>query len=111
MNDIAGNVGVTSNYGAVEFVPGILRPTLFDFATAMELKLRKNDYKKGWRDLPIEALQRMLLLELEEYKVARDFFGPQAARKELVDVANFCMMLWDRLGMLEDKEEPGAYAK
>lgn len=88
-----------------------LRPILRAFAEAMELKLRKNDHKKGWRDLPIEALERMLLLELEEYKVAREFFGPQAARKESVDCSNFCMMLWDRLGMLEDKEEPGAYAK
>lgn len=107
MNDM---IQVVKNHPS-ETVFGILRPVLFDFATTMEIKLKKNDHKKGWRDLPIEALQRMLLLELEEYKVARDFFGPQTARKELVDVANFCMMLWDRLGMLEDKVEPNVYAK
>lgn len=92
--------------------PPQIRPELEDFSLHMEEKLKKNDHKKGWRELPVEALERLLKLELEEYYVARDFFGPEAARKELIDVANFCMMLWDRLGMLKDEgDKDVVYAK
>lgn len=80
-----------------------LRPVLRDFALQMEYKLRKNDHKTGWRDLPVEALFKLLMLEIEEFKVAKEFFGKEEARKELVDVANFCMMLHDRLSLEEDK--------
>lgn len=80
-----------------------VRPVLRDFAVAMEAKLRKNDHKNGWRNLPIEALFKLLMIELEEFKVAHEFFGANEARKELIDIANFCMMLHDRLGMEEDK--------
>ena len=46
------------------------REALIKFTEAMELKLRRNDHKTSWRDLPIEALVRLLILELEEWKVA-----------------------------------------
>ncbi len=75
-----------------------LRKPLEDFAWLMEEKLRKNDHKKGWRELPIEALFKLLMIEIEEFKVAHDFFGPGEAQNELVDIANFAMMLHDRLG-------------
>lgn len=80
-----------------------IRPVLTNFAIAMEEKLQKNDHKSGWRTLPVEALFKLLMIELEEFKVAHEFFGANEARKELVDIANFCMMLHDRLGMEEDK--------
>ncbi len=73
-----------------------LRPPLVQFASAMEAKLRKNDHKGGWRNDPIEALRRLMMIEIEEYNVAREFYGSEAARSELVDIANFAMMLWDR---------------
>lgn len=82
-----------------------LRPVVQEFAEAMELKLRKNDHKAGWRELPVEALQRMLLLELEEYKVAIEFLSVEDARKELIDVSNFCLILRDRLSMLKGNEK------
>lgn len=82
---------------------GELRPTLSNFAYCMEKKLEKNDHKSGWRDLPIEALFRMLMLEIEEFKIAHEFFDIDEARKELVDVSNFCMILWDRLSLEENK--------
>lgn len=85
--------------------PSGIRPVLYDFALQMEKKLRKNDSKTGWRTLPIEALFRLLMLEIEEFKVGHEFFGKEEARKELVDVANFCMILHDRLGMEEDKND------
>ena len=82
---------------------GIVRSVLYNFMWQMEYKLKKNDHKSGWRDLPIEALFKMLMLEIEEFKIAHEFFGIEEARKELVDVSNFCMILHDRLGMEEDK--------
>lgn len=84
-------------------VPHQIREPLAEFVLLMEHKLRKNDHKTGWRHLPIEALRRLMMLEVEEYNVAREFFGLEEARKELVDIANFAMMLHDRLG-LEDRK-------
>lgn len=81
-----------------------LRPVLREFAGEMELKLRKNDHKRGWRELPIEALFRQFLLEVEEFKVADEFLSVAEARKETLDLANFALILWDRLSMLnQDK--------
>lgn len=76
-----------------------IRPVLKDFADLMELKLAKNDHKTSWRELPVEALFRLLMLEIEEFKVAHEFLGHVEARKELVDIANFCLILHDRLGI------------
>lgn len=81
-----------------------LRPVLTDFAIQMEYKLRKNDHKTGWRDLPIEAIFKLMMLEIEELKVAMEFLGTEDARGECIDVANFAMMLYDRLGMEKDKK-------
>ena len=78
-----------------------LRPVLRQFAGAMEVKLRKNDHKTAWRNLPVEALFRQLLIELEEFKVADEFLAVANAREELVDLSNFCLILHDRLGMLD----------
>jgi len=79
-------------------VTDMIRPPLAAFVIEMERKLKKNDHKKGWRELPVEALERLMMIEIEEFKVARDFFEPEDARKELVDIANFAMMLYDRMG-------------
>lgn len=78
-----------------------IRQQLRLFVEAMEQKLRKNDHKTGWRELPVEALFRQLLLEIEEFKVAYEFFSPKDQRPELVDIANFALIVWDRLGMLD----------
>lgn len=78
-----------------------LRPSLVEFTTLMETKLRKNDHKTSWRDQPIEALFRLLMLEIEEFRVADEFFNVAEARKELVDIANYALILHDRLGMID----------
>lgn len=75
------------------------RAALIKFVDAMEAKLRKNDHKSGWRDLPIEALFRLMMLEIDEFKLAIEFLSVKEALNELPDVANFCMMLHDRLGI------------
>ncbi len=83
-----------------------IRPPLASFAAQMELKLRKNDHKNalGWHRQPIEALQRLMLLEIEEFKVADEFYPVERAREELVDIANFALILHDRLSLLDQNK-------
>lgn len=76
------------------------RAALVAFVDQMEIKLRKNDHKSTWRDKPVDALIRLMLLELEEFKVHHEFFTVAESRPELVDVANFALIVWDRLGLL-----------
>jgi len=75
------------------------RKALKDFCDQMELKLRKNDHKTGWRDLPEAALFRLMTLEIEEFRLALEFLSVREAMKELPDIANFAMMLYDRLSI------------
>ena len=75
------------------------RPVLSNFAKLMEAKLRKNDHKTTWANLPVEALFRLLMVEIEEFKVAHEFLSVEEAQNELIDVSNYCMILHDRLGM------------
>lgn len=79
------------------------RYVLQQFASQMEVKLLRNDHKSGWRTLPIEALFRLLQIEIEEFKVAHEFMSVAEARNELLDISNYAMILWDRLGMEDQK--------
>lgn len=79
------------------------REALRRFCDQMELKLRKNDHKTGWRDLPIEALFELMMLEISEFKLAIRYLTVREALKELPDIANFAMMLWDRIGITADE--------
>lgn len=81
------------------------RAALVAFVDAMEIKLRRNEHKKNWREQSLTALFRLMLLEVEEAKVAMEFFTVVEARRELVDIGNYAMILWDRLSLLgqEDK--------
>jgi len=77
-----------------------LRPAIKIFAEAMEGVLRENEYKGGWGETQcdIPYLERRLHEELTEYSVAKDYGATGSVpEKELVDVANFCMMLYHRL--------------
>lgn len=66
------------------------------FAEEMELVLQDNDWKGGWdeEDCSIEYLENRLIEEVGEY------FGDKANNSyepfELIDIANFAMMIWDR---------------
>lgn len=86
-----------------------VRSEVADFAVAMEQKLRKKDDKTHWRERPVEALKRLMLLEIEEFKVAHEFFGPDEAMDELRDIANYAMILWDRIRI--EKANAAASAK
>lgn len=83
------------------------RSPLRAFANDMEAKLIKNDHKSSWKDLPIEALFRLLLIEIEEFKVAKEFLTVAEARSELIDCGNYAMILWDRLSTEDQKAKVG----
>ena len=76
-----------------------LRPAVRLFAEAMEKILRENDHKSGWgfRDCSNHYLLCRLIGEVGELfsksSRATDYY---VDTKELVDVANFAMMLWNR---------------
>lgn len=87
----------------------ILRDEVTEFAAAMELKLRKNDHKTGWHDQPIEAHIKLLRIEMMELDVALDHLGDEVAAKECVDVANFALIIRDKLlARIRDKDEADA---
>ena len=100
-----------------------MREELKIFAEKMEKILKENDYKGGWKDSSEDYLQEKLLEEVAEYFQASKCSPLQAIsnfadslimagneidaqknhgmvnqKKELVDIANICMMLHDNAG-------------
>lgn len=72
-----------------------IRPSVLKFAEKMESVLRENDYKGGWDDVPLEYFEQRLHEEIGEYNNA----VANMKIHEIVDVANFCMMIseyWER---------------
>ena len=82
-----------------------LRPEVQIFAEAMERKLRQNDHKGGWENMPLGWLRGRLGEETKELDVSitayideieccGDLSKPrQAILLECADVANFAMMI------------------
>ena len=76
-----------------------LRPAVKLFAEAMEKTLRANDHKGGWgfQDCSTHYLLCRLVEEVGELFAlnakAGDYY---VSTKELEDIANFAMMLWNR---------------
>lgn len=87
------------------------RAALQKFADQMELVLRKHDHKTSWRDKPVEVLFKLLQLEMKECKLAMQYFTVADARRELTDIANYCMICWDRLSMLDQDRSINDQAK
>jgi hypothetical protein len=101
-----------------------LRPEVQAFAEAMEMKLRLNDHKGGWKkEHPKAYLFRRLGDEIRELEYAiddqinaiqmlhREDATPKLVEiqgnkvlSEAVDVANFAMMIADVCGALEGKQ-------
>lgn len=83
-----------------------LRPDVLTFAKAMEMVLKKHDDRPGWEGEPYDYLTGRLDTEYREYKndlpCESDIkyygfnYGCDAKKiqHELIDVANFCMMLF-----------------
>lgn len=69
-----------------------LRPEVAAFAEAMELQLRKNDWKGHWRYRTGTYLFNRLRGEVNELSRAK---GEAERLKEAADVANVAMMIAD----------------
>jgi len=82
----------------VSFPIQIKHSAIIPFAKDMDKILCENDHKGGWRDCPITYLRSRLVEEVGEYfaLVANNEARGKEAQRELIDIANFCMMLWDR---------------
>ena len=87
----------------VSFPIDIKHPQVIAFAKAMDEVLCKNDHKGGWQDCDINYLRFRLVEEMGEYFAWNVNYSPEwceknktTIKKELVDIANFAMMLWDR---------------
>ena len=73
------------------------RDTLSWFAEEMEKKLRANDHKDGWHDCSLNWLFDRLLEEVEELRQECARQAGLGVIDEATDVANYCMMLADRV--------------
>lgn len=83
-----------------------MREAVRTFAEAMERKLQKNDPKGGWsEDTPMHLYERLLDEELELDNALVGEAVPAAVLDELVDVANFCMMLYTKYAGYTSKKE------
>jgi predicted house-cleaning noncanonical NTP pyrophosphatase (MazG superfamily) len=101
----------------------MVRKEVEKFSMEMEKVLKENDYKGGWKDCSDEYLHNKLLEEVAEYfqavgedavGIIRDFANQLICadnevaelkehkmldqQKELVDIANICMMLHGNKG-------------
>lgn len=104
--EICGTVAVCSDIPSRDLPKPVLRlvprKELMDFARAMEKVLRQNDWKQGWKGDSPTALIDRIWDEIREMEVSMSNYRKNNAQvddvqKELVDIANFCMMAWDRL--------------
>ena len=84
--------------------PLALRQSVATFAQAMEEKLRENDYKGGWKGCDMQYLSMRLTQEREELRKAVERGDPTEVLREAADVANFCMMIAEKVA--RDVEPP-----
>jgi len=87
------------------------RPELLSFANMMEDILIENDDEKGtsWKDLELAILLQKLKDEFKELMNKKNLIhnmdefpylevhDQEAIKKECLDLANLCMMVWNRL--------------
>lgn len=87
-----------SQAGKVDLARLAVRPEVARFALLMEAKLRANDHKQPWRHCSLNYLSTRLTQERAELRQAlkkREDVGLECA-----DVANFAMMIADKVGDL-----------
>ena len=68
-----------------------VRPSVQEFASLMEERLRDNDHKGGWEDCDVSWLLMRLIGEVGE--LAEQLVKGEDPEQECADVANFAMMI------------------
>ena len=74
-----------------------IRASVLWFAEMMELNLLANDHKGGWENETCEYLSGRFVEEVYEFIDAMDSCNASDIIHEAADVANFAMMLADRV--------------
>ncbi len=74
-----------------------MRTEIENFATIMEAKMLLNEHKGGHARLKIDELMKLLHQEVRELKTAVDEKDLKAVALECADVANYAMMIADKV--------------
>jgi len=74
------------------------------FAERMQFKLEKNRHKGGWDRCPIASLMNRADEEKEEFIESCKDLDYEQAMNECADVANFWMMIHDKLMKRRESE-------
>jgi hypothetical protein len=82
-----------------------VRDEIYDFSNKMELKLRKRDGYGGWQYLPLDYLRQKLQAEVRELEISLQYEPANEVMNECIDVANYCMFIWDILNSGKDTRE------
>lgn len=81
-----------------------MRPEVKNFAALMEAKLKKNDWKGGWKNESVAHMINRLNEEVAELNdVAFKTSNGQDIIYECIDVANFAMMITDLIRDMGDE--------
>ena len=81
------------------------RREVAEFAEMMETKLQKRDGYGGWDHLPLEYLREKLQAEVRELEISLRYEPTNEVMNECIDVANYCMFIWDILAKGKDSRE------
>jgi len=76
-----------------------MREEIRIFAEQMEKVISEHDKEKGdsWKTMDINNLMEKLIEEAEEVEEEIRWDYSKRLKDELVDLANFCMMVWKRI--------------
>jgi len=80
-----------------------MRPPLASFANYMEAVLKENDYKNGWGSETLADLFCCLQTQVDDLGLAMPMGQTHLIRKECADVANFAMMIYDKITAAPDE--------
>ena len=82
----------------------VIRESLMVFVSAMEQELQDNDHKPGWVDEEYVFLEDRLDKQVEELHEVVDCCNATLVKKQCCDVANFAMMIFDKISKEEDED-------
>lgn len=77
----------------------------FRYAMEAKMKIRQHHGNRaGWMECPEQRLELRIAEEYDEFIDSYDCGSPDEIMDELTDVANCCMMLWDRINTTEQEK-------
>ena len=77
-----------------------MRPAVKAFAESMEKTLKNHDHRKhGWNDMHVLSLFNLMQAECDELEeeLLQETQDPDRIVSECTDIANYCMMISDKV--------------